>query len=76
MADKRVEVVVGRLSASEREHEVHVEVLRCNACGRMAVSMHDRRITDHKCAGGWTTILRESVPTGRIEAVLSGLHGE
>ena len=51
---------------------VLVSVMKCNGCGRLALSLDNprgfgRRITDHKCAGSWTTLLSQEVLLGLVE---------
>lgn len=38
---------------------IKVEILKCDACGRLAVWINDYRVTSHKCAGIWTPVLSE-----------------
>ena len=33
-----------------------VEAIKCKDCGRIGLSVDDKRITPHKCSGQWTTI--------------------
>lgn len=51
---------------SEPRPQVNVEILRCNGCGALAVSIADTRLTAHKCAGSWTTLLTESASVSEI----------
>lgn len=44
---------------------VTVEVLRCNHCPRLAVSLDGERVTSHKCRGQWTAVLTEKTTTIR-----------
>jgi hypothetical protein len=37
-----------------------LEILRCKHCGRLAVALNEIRITNHKCAGQWEVVQRES----------------
>lgn len=39
--------------------KARIQVLKCDACGSLAVSINDHRITSHKCGGGWTVALEE-----------------
>lgn len=54
---------------------VRVEILRCQHCPKLAVSIGDgktggKRITGHKCQGAWTTIFSERVnPEDIIKAI-------
>jgi transcriptional regulator of acetoin/glycerol metabolism len=38
-----------------------VSVLKCDHCGALAVAIDGTRITAHKCAGVWTTLVAEVV---------------
>jgi hypothetical protein len=51
---------------------VLVTIMKCNGCGRLALSLDNpkgfgHRITDHKCAGSWTTLLTQEVLLGLVE---------
>jgi hypothetical protein len=40
-----------------RDLVLSIEVLSCDDCRRMAISVNDHRITDHQCTGRWHVVL-------------------
>ena len=51
---------------------IKVEVLKCNHCGRLAVALGSTRVTNHKCAGSWTTVLSEEQSKGPLLLAIGG----
>lgn len=48
-----------------------VHVMTCKHCGTHAVSINDRRITSHKCAGAWNIVRTETIEVAEIHASLA-----
>lgn len=46
--------------------KIRMEVLKCQHCPKLAITIDDSRITSHKCAGAWTTIHSEYVDPSKI----------
>jgi hypothetical protein len=40
---------------------IEVEVFACRHCRALAVCIDDIRITNHKCAGQWEVLMKETV---------------
>lgn len=72
---------MGDTKKPKRRKTVQIEVIKCQHCGRLAVALGPTpyrmtRITGHKCAGAWTTVLSESVDSKWLdEQLVEAIHG-
>lgn len=51
----------------EKPTDITVEIIQCKSCAKLAVALNGCRVTYHKCAGLWKTVLSERVPRERID---------